>query len=221
MKTRIIIAEDHDFTRQGIVFGLKKHSDIELISEATNGQQAVDLCIKHSPDLILMDIGMPVLSGIEATREIKRFNKNIKVLMFTSHKDKEKVLYAFNSGADAYCTKSIKVDSLVNVIKCVIEGTVWIDPEIAGYVLGLLQKDNLVEVSRSNEANKNTVDYNLTIREKEILKLMSDGLSNKDISEKLVLSLYTVKNHVSNIIKKMAVDDRTQAAVIALKDNLL
>jgi len=221
MKIKILIAEDHDFTRQSLVYGFKKYKNVERIAEATNGQEAIDFAKKYSPDIILMDIGMPIIDGILATREIKAFNEKIKVLMFTSNKEKDKVLLAFKSGADAYCTKSIKIEALINVIESVVSGIVWIDSEIASCVLDILQMGELKMQEYPNTDIPQKVDYNLTTREKEILKLISEGMSNKDISEKLVLSLYTVKNHVSNVIRKLYVDDRTQAAVIALKDSII
>jgi DNA-binding NarL/FixJ family response regulator len=112
--------------------------------------------------------------------------------------------------------KNVKLGELVNIIKIVLDGGIWIDPSIAGYIIDVLHSKAAFEVKKESCS-----DFNLTAREKEILKLIADGLSNKDISEKLVLSLYTVKNHVSNIIQKLAVDDRTQAAIIALKENLI
>ena len=214
MKIKIILAEDHDFTRQGLYFGLKKRENIEIVAEADNGRQAVALTKEHKPDIVIMDIGMPVLSGIDAAKEIKKQDPKIKILMLTSHKSREKVLASFNSGADAYCVKDIKIEKLVSIIEEVVQGAVWIDPAIAEYILEILKTKNI-----ASEENK--VDFNLTKREKEILKLIAQGLNNKDISEKLVLSLYTVKNHVSSIIQKLSVEDRTQAAVVALRENLI
>ncbi|MFH0702171.1 MAG: response regulator transcription factor [bacterium] len=217
MNIKILLAEDHELTRQGIAYGLNKYENLEIIAEASNGQEAVELVKKYQPDLILMDIIMPVLNGINTTKKIKTINPDIKIIMLTSSSEKEKVLSAFSSGANAYCMKNIKLDNLVNIIKMVMDGGIWIDPGIAGYIIEILQsKQSLIEPKKGNSA-----DFNLSNREKEILKLIADGLSNKDISERLVLSLYTVKNHVSSIIQKLAVDDRTQAAIIALKENLI
>jgi len=217
MSIKILLAEDHELTRHGIAFGLKKYGNIEIVAEATNGQEAVEMVNKYKPDLVLMDIIMPVLNGINATKEIKAIKPDIKVIMLTSNNEKEKVLSAFNSGANAYCMKTIKLDDLVNIIKTVMDGAVWMDPSIAGYILEILQSRSIMY-----EAQKeNYIEFNLTNREKEILTLISDGLNNKDISEKLFLSLYTVKNHVSNIFQKLAVDDRTQAAIVAIKEKII
>ena len=215
MSIKILIAEDHDHTRQGIMYGLQKYENIKIVAAALNGQEAVEFVQKSNPDLILMDIMMPVLNGIKATQKIKEINSDIKIIMLTSYNEKEQVLAAFNSGANAYCMKNILLDDLVNVIKTVMDGSLWIDSSIAGYILEILQSKSNVDESQKENC------INLTTREKEILKLIANGLNNKDISEKLYLSLHTVKNHVRSIIHKLAVNDRTQAAIIALRENLI
>jgi DNA-binding NarL/FixJ family response regulator len=217
MTVKILLAEDHELTRQGIAYGLNKHEDIKIVAEASNGQEALELTQKYKPDLILMDIIMPILSGIKATQEIKKLYPDIKVVMLTSNSEKEKVLSAFNSGANAYCMKNIKLDDLITVIQTVINGAIWIDPLIAGYILDILQSNSTI----SNGQNGPSEEFNLTNREREILTLIAEGLSNKDIADKLFLSLYTVKNHVSNIIQKLAVEDRTQAAILAYKEHII
>jgi len=221
MVINVLIAEDHELTRDGIAYGLKKYKNLNIIGEVENGADAVRFCQKSQPDIILMDIVMPVMSGIDATKLIKRSNPDLKVLMLTSHSEKEKVLAAFGSGADAYCMKNIKLDELENIINNVVNGAVWIDPAIAGYVLETLQYKTGDDCEANKEKASNYSDFSLTNREKEILKHISDGLSNKDIADKLVISLYTVKNHVSKIIQKLAVDDRTQAAILALKERII
>jgi DNA-binding NarL/FixJ family response regulator len=217
MGIKILLAEDHELTRKGITYGLKAFDNIDIVWEVDNGKEAIVFSEKYKPDLILMDIAMPVLNGIDATKEIKSLNPNIKVIMLTSISEKESVLSAFNSGANAYCMKNIKIDDLVNIIKTVMDGALWIDPSIAGYILEILQSRSSIYESQKG----NNIDFNLTNREKEILKLISEGLCNKDIAEKLFISLHTVKNHVKSIIQKLAVDDRTQAAILALKENLI
>jgi len=217
MSIKILLAEDHELTRHGIAYGLKKYENIEIVAEATNGQEAVELTRKYKPDLILMDIIMPILNGINAAKEIKINNPDIKIIMLTSNNEKEKVLSAFNSGANAYCMKTIKLEDLISIIKTVMDGAIWMDPSIAGFILEILQSRSVMFETQK----ENYINFNLTNREKEILKLISDGLNNRDISEKLFLSLYTVKNHVSNIFQKLAVDDRTQAAIVAIKEKII
>lgn len=218
MKIKVLLAEDHELTRQGIKYGLEQFGNIEIVGEASNGLDAVKLAKDKNPDVVLMDIIMPVMNGVKATREIKSFNSEIKIIMLTSVNDKEKVLDSFHSKANAYCMKNIKIEDLISVIKYVLTGAIWIDPAIANFILEVMQ---LKDSSLEGIEGKPSVDFNLTNREKEILKLISDGKTNKDISEQLFLSLYTVKHHVSNIIQKLAVDDRTQAAIIAIKENIV
>ena len=216
MCIKILLVEDHELTRKGIAYSLKTFPDIEIIGDVDNGKKAVDFISSKKPDVILMDIAMPVMNGIDATKKINESYPDIKIIMLTSINEKQSVLSAFHSGANAYCMKDIKSEELINIIKAVMTGAVWIDPNIARYVLDILQTTG---IPAENKTPNNI--FNLTAREREILKLIAEGRSNKDIAEKLVLSLHTVKNHVKNIIQKLAVDDRTQAAILALKENLI
>lgn len=219
MDIKILIVEDHELTRERLVYALKKQPGVEVIGVAENGKSAIVATKKTQPDLILMDISMPVMSGIDAAKEIKQYDSNIKIIMFTSYSEKQNVLSAFNVGADAYCMKNIKVGELVSVINSVYEGAIWIDPCIASYMLEIFQSKALSD--QINKAEENSPLDGLTSREKDVLKLVAKGLNNKDIAKELVLSVYTVKFHVSNIIQKLAVEDRTQAAVLALKEDIL
>ena len=216
MSIKILLVEDHELTRKGIAYSLKTFPDIEIIGDVDNGKKAVDFISSKKPDVILMDIAMPVMNGIDATKKINESYPDIKIIMLTSINEKQSVLSAFHSGANAYCMKDIKSEELINIIKAVMTGAVWIVPNIARYVLDILQTTG---IPAENKTPNNIL--NLTAREREILKLIAEGRSNKDIAEKLVLSLHTVKNHVKNIIQKLAVDDRTQAAILALKENLI
>lgn len=215
MTLKILIAEDHENTRKSIVYGLKTFGEFDFVAEAENGLQVVEVAKKLRPDVVLMDIAMPVKNGIEATREIRKLFPDTKIIMLTSIGDKKHVIEAFSSGANAYCMKSIKISELLNVIKTVLDGAVWVDSEIAGYVL------EFIKVNQASTEDEFENNFSLTEREKEILALIASGLSNKDIADKLVLSLHTVKNHVRNIIQKLAVKDRTQAAILALKENII
>lgn len=215
MPLKILVVEDHENTRKSIVYGLKTFGDFSFISEAENGLQAIEMTKKNQPDLVLMDIIMPIKNGIEATKEIKKLYPDIKIIMLTSVHDRENVIEAFSSEINAYCMKSIKISELLNVIKMVLGGTVWIAPEIASYVL------DFIKIKRNSDKTETQDDFGLTEREKEILSLLAAGLSNKDIAEKLFLSLHTVKNHVKSIIQKLSVKDRTQAAILALKEKLI
>lgn len=222
--TKIILVEDHELTRKGIIYALKPYTDIKVAGEFEDGKEAVDF-IKSSPendipDVILMDIAMPVLNGIDAAKRIKNLYPDIKIIMLTSIDEKESVLNAFSAGANAYVMKNITIDKLVSIINMVLNGEIWIAPNIADYILDVLSK--LHTGNTEEDLNQKTgEEFNLTNREKEILALIAKGMSNKDIANKLIISLYTVKNHVKSIIQKLAVEDRTQAAILALTEKIV
>ncbi len=216
MSIKILIAEDHEHTRKGLVYGLKTFSSDFVISEAEHGLQALEYVKQNNVDVILMDVIMPVMNGIDATKNIIELKPEIKVIMLTSMTEKETVMSSFKSGACAYCSKSIKINELYDVIRTVLDGATWLDPAIAGYVLEILKTGTGL-----SDAPKNADKFNLTNREKEILTLIAEGKCNKTIADELVLSLHTVKNHVKSIIQKLSVVDRTQAAIRALKENII
>ncbi len=215
---KILLVEDYQHTRKTIAYGLKSRFEGVEIFESDNGLAALNF-IKdgNKADVVLMDISMPVMNGIDASKKIKEINPEIKIIMLTSFNEKEHVFSSFNSGANAYCLKNIKLDELVNVINSVMNGALWIDPSIAQYILQVFKSEFVVDTTKENIIQ----DFDLTAREKDILKLVALGKSNKDIAEDLVLSIHTVKNHLKNILHKMSVEDRTQAAILAIKENLV
>ena len=223
MSTKIILVEDHELTRKGIMYALKPYSDIKVIGEFEDGKQAVEFVKsatnENMPNVVLMDIAMPILNGIDAAKRIKNLNPDIKIIMLTSIDEKESVLRAFNSGANAYAMKNISIEKIVNIINMVLNGEVWIAPNIADYILDILSKTNTGSIDE--EIIETSNNFNLTNREKEILGLIAKGMSNKDIANKLIISLYTVKNHVKNIIQKLADEDRNQAAILALTEKII
>jgi DNA-binding NarL/FixJ family response regulator len=224
-KLKILLVEDHELTRKGIIYGLRKQERFEIAGEASDGKEAVEMFEALLPDIVLMDIALPVLNGIEATSQIKKINPQTKVIMLTSYGEEEKIFSAFKAGADAYCMKDIKLPRLNKIIEVVAEGGIWLDPKIAHLILKVLSYIPANIEDEKTRQKSNTLHANrkiqLTSREKEILTLISRGKNNKDIAEELSVSIYTVKNHVSNIISKLAVEDRTQAAIKALNENLL
>ncbi len=214
----ILIVEDYIHTRKTTAYGLKIKLPEVTISEAENGQAALNYIKSgHKPDIILMDISMPVMNGIDAALHIKNILPDVKVIMLTSFSEKKLVLSAFKSGANAYCLKNIKLDELVNVIHSVQNGAIWIDPSIAGFILEIIQSDAFSVQTQEHTA----YDFDLTAREKDILKLVAAGKSNKEIADELILSIHTVKNHLKNILQKLCVEDRTQAAILAIKEKLV
>jgi two-component system, NarL family, response regulator LiaR len=229
---RIVIVEDHELARYGLSMALSEKDGIEITGEAENGQEGVDLALKEKPDVILMDIGMPVMDGIAATQQIKAAWPESRVIMLTSIQNHEEVLASMAAGADAYCLKDIKIERLCQVIQMVLEGAIWLDPAIARMVMQTLPTGTEPLLSNHTDkpdaieqaaGKKSRARYNaeLTDRELEVLKLIVDGKSNKEIAKLLEVSAHTAKAHVGSIIQKLAVDDRTQVAVKALRDGLI
>jgi len=230
---RLLIVEDHELARYGLSMALSDRERIQVVGEAQNGQEGVELALTEKPDVVLMDIGMPVMDGITATRLIKQELPEVKVIILTSLNNPEEVLASLAAGADAYCMKDIKIDRLHQVLDMVLEGAIWLDPAIARLVMQSLPgegtKPEGEAASSSTDAvaeektahSKRRYNTELTEREYEVLKLIVGGKSNKEIAALLKVSSHTAKAHVANIIQKLAVDDRTQVAVKALKEGLV
>jgi DNA-binding NarL/FixJ family response regulator len=218
----VLLVEDHTMTRMGLSIVLEKAEGIELIGEAEDGVSGVEMAKNLSPDVILMDIGLPNIDGIEATRRIKEFNSGCRILIFTSRDSEDDVFASFKAGADGYIMKGSTPEQTTNAIKAVSDGTAWIDPAIARLVLSSIQKNDtkLAPTGEINyKAGRNT--YGLTEREMEVLALIVEGLSNPQIADKLFITRATAKAHVHSILQKLYVDDRTKAAVMAMKEGLV
>ena len=211
MKSNILIVEDHELTR----FGLKTTFDgvdyVETIFEADSAENALDIFNNNKIDIIIMDLGLPVMNGIEATKIIRSTNKDVKIIILTSHNDEKEVLNSLKAGANAYCSKEITPQRLIQVVQSVADGAAWFDPNIAHIVLKATVNSPAVDTENHSK------DYDLTTRESQILKLMTEGYSNMEIAQMLVISINTTKAHVANILQKLEVDDRLQAALKALK----
>ena len=235
-KIRLMLVEDHILTRIGLKVSLEKNSNLEIIAETGSGREAIEFAKEKKPDLVIMDIGLLELDGIEATKKIKEANPNIKVIMLTSHESEREILASLASGADGYCLKDTPPDQLIKAIESVNEGNAWLSSQVAEKVLrNFYGKDinqiKQVELARKSEdlqkksSIKSSFDYIPTIplseRELEVLKLIVDGKSNQEIAEKLFVTLATVKTHVRSILNKLSVDDRTQAAVKAMREGLV
>ena len=219
MQIKILLVEDQKLMRIGIKSLFCDFPELEIIAEATNGKEAIEKSKLLKPDIVLMDIGLPDISGIEATKQILEHNNNIHVIILTSHVSEEELTASLQAGASAYVIKDINTEFLMNVIKMVKEGAMWIDPHLTPFIrdknCGVLPSRQL---SRSVFKERHS---NLTQREYEVLKLVVDGQSNSQIAKTLTISEHTAKAHVCNIIQKLVVDDRTQAAVKALKEGLV
>jgi len=215
MKNNILIVEDHELTRFGLKTTFEGVEFIDNIYEASSAEMAFEILKSNEVSLIIMDVGLPGLNGIEASERIKRENKDIKIVMLTSHNDEKAVLNSLKAGANAYCSKEINLQRLVQVVHSVMDGASWFDPSISQVVLRAATSNAVnVKEPASNE-------YNLTGRERQILKLITEGLSNTEIAKELGVSINTTKAHVASILQKLVVDDRLQAALKALKEGIV
>ena len=216
----VLLVEDHELYRMGLSMILEKADGITLCAEAADGADGIKKARELNPDVILMDIGLPNIDGIEATGRIKDFNPDVKILIFTSRDSDNDVFEAFKAGADGYIMKGATPEQTISAIKSVYEGIGWIDPAIARLVFSNLQRPEKQIIS-TPEIKKSTNSYGLTERELDVLELMVEGLSNPQIADKLVITRATAKAHVHSILQKLCVSSRTQATVTAMKEGLV
>jgi DNA-binding NarL/FixJ family response regulator len=231
---KVVLIEDHDLTRVGLRTALQYQDGIRVVGEAGNATQGLQILESTQPDVAIVDIGLPDMDGIELTRKFREAQaqheeSQTKVLILTMHDSEDAVLAAFAAGADSYCMKDISVERLSEALKATHLGNSWIDPAIANVVLQQVRTDvGMGDHSRKIEISAIDPEYEklletspLTERELEILELIVAGCSNADIAEKLYITIGTVKTHVRNILNKLCADDRTQAAVRALRSGLV
>ena len=211
---RIVLCDDQEIVTEGMQVILGTVRDFEVIGVAHDGAEAVDLVAELNPDLVLMDLRMPIMNGIQATREIRQRYPAVKVLVLTTYDDDGWVFDAIRAGASGYLLKDTPRAHLIGAIRGTVAGDTYVDPQVAGKLFG--------QISQSGPAGvgETTIGKNLSERERAVLKLIANGSSNADIADVLHLSKGTVQNYVSNILAKLDVTDRTQAAVLALKHGL-
>jgi NarL family two-component system response regulator LiaR len=205
---KVLIVDDYPLVRQGIKTLLSVYDDIEVIGEAEDGQKAIQICEKTKPDIVLMDLVMPEVNGIEATRGILKNWPDVKVVTLTSFIDKKFIEDSIKAGAIGYVLKNISGEKLVETIRNADKGKSTLSSEASDFLISNMKKPSVT-------------DYKLTSQEKNVLACIVEGLSNKMIARKLVLSLSTVKFHVSNILNKMGVSNRAEATSVALKNKLI
>jgi two-component system, NarL family, response regulator LiaR len=233
----VVLIEDHHLTRMGIRTVLKQSGWINIVGEAANGLEGLQLLEMTQPDVAIVDIGLPGMNGIDLTQQYKAVpsepDLSRRVLMLTLQDQKESVLAAFGAGADSYCLKDdIKLDNLLEALRVTAQGYSWVDPTIAGIILQhnrqrqgrkpLAYSQNTVAIEALGaDHNQLLESYPLTERELEVLELIVNGNSNDQIAQQLYITVGTVKTHVRNILNKLCADDRTQAAVLALRAGLI
>lgn len=210
MTIKIVLVDDHHVVRKGLALLLNSHPEMNVIGEGTNGKDAIELAKKLTPDIIVMDLLMPIMDGIEATKQITEITPEVKVMILTSMSDQDHAIPALNAGASGYLVKESDPDELILAIKKAVNGETYIHSKITAELMTALQTNR--------NSKQNTLDT-LTHREKEVLKEITKGKSNKEIASSLYITEKTVKTHVSNILSKLNLQDRTQAALYAIRND--
>ncbi|WP_183600802.1 response regulator [Paenibacillus phyllosphaerae] len=226
-KIKILIADDHQLFREGLKRILNMEDDLEVIGECNDGIQVLEFCNQQKPEVVLMDINMPIENGVVATERLRDIFPDVKVIILSIHDDESYVFETLRKGATGYLLKDMEAEVLINAIRSVVSGHAYIHPKVTGKLINQLRRmtylDEIGSVSgaaATREAGVKFIaseDNPLTRREAEVLRLMAEGKSNKMIGEFLFISEKTVKNHVSSILQKMEVDDRTQAVINSIK----
>jgi DNA-binding NarL/FixJ family response regulator len=209
---KILLCDDQAVIRDGLEMLLNLEKDFQVVGAAQDGAEAVELAAQKQPDLILMDLKMPIMNGIEATREIHTKFPNIKILVLTTYDDDEWVFDAIRAGASGYLLKDTPRQKIIEAIRGTVEGKSFVDPAVAGKLLN--------QVASKQTQPQSILTDKLTERELDVLRLIAKGINNSEIANQLHLSEGTVRNHVSAILEKLGVSDRTQAAVIAIQHGL-
>jgi NarL family two-component system response regulator LiaR len=207
---KVVFVDDHEMVRIGVSSYLSAQPDIEVVGEADDGKKGVELALQLRPDIILMDLVMKEMDGIEATREIIEQWPEAKIIIVTSFLDDEKVYPALEAGATSYMLKTSKAGEIANAVRATYHGQSVLEPEVTGKMM-----------VKMRQKNTHLPHEELTSRELEILLLMAEGKANQDIADELFIALKTVKTHVSNILSKLQVQDRTQAVIYAFKHSLI
>ncbi|MGD2156056.1 MAG: response regulator transcription factor [Anaerolineales bacterium] len=207
---RVLLADDHILFREGLGGIIDSQPDMEVIGEASDGLEAIVKAAKLIPDLILMDIQMPGCDGVEATRKIKNTLPNVTIVMLTVQNDEEKLFQAIKYGAQGYILKNIRSKDMLKMLRGALSGEAAITPDLAGHVL-----EEFRRVSRKIPPELDEESVSLTTREKDVLSLVAAGRTDKEIAENLTISIHTVKSHMRNILAKLHVENRRQAAQLA------
>ncbi|HFK1545626.1 response regulator [Bacillus albus] len=215
MKIKVLLVDDHTVVLKGLAFFLSTQKDLELVGEASNGKEALVKVGETNPDVVLMDLYMPEMDGVEATGCIKKEYPDVKVIVLTSFSDQAHVLPALRAGASGYILKDVEPDQLVEAIRSAYKGNIQLHPDIANALLSQTLPVEEKEEELSIQVNV------LTARENEVLQLLAKGMSNKEIASVLVITEKTVKAHVSSILSKLNLSDRTQAALYAVKNGIV
>ncbi len=215
----IIIVEDFKLTRVGLRCALNANPDLNVVAECEDAIDGIEQIKRLNPDVVLMDLGLPTMNGIEAMVKIREFSSETKIIALTSHDREEEVVAALSSGANAYCLKDIDPSKLADVIRDVSQGVCWIDSMVANLALKSIPKVENAGLLNNQVSDQTRIP--LTEREFEVLRHLVAGKSNTEIAKELIVSVHTAKAHVCSILQKMCVNDRVQAAVKAVKEGMV
>ncbi|MBQ3311277.1 response regulator transcription factor [bacterium] len=218
-KIKIMLVEDQKLMRMAIKSLFDGQHDMEIVKETASGKEAIESAKLLNPDVVLMDIGLPDINGIEVTKKLLEINKDIKVIMLTSHLTEQEVFDSLKAGVSAYIMKDFDTENFIVIVRTIHQGAMWLDSKVVPLIRD--KNSNTIPSKQVTRAAFREKHANLTQREYEVLKLIVDGKSNNEIAKVLTISEHTAKAHVCNIIQKLVVDDRTQAAVKALKEGLV
>ncbi|WP_338788278.1 response regulator transcription factor [Metabacillus sp. FJAT-53654] len=222
MKTKIVIIDDHQLFREGVKRILDFEPSFEVVAEGDDGEEALAIVEAHKPDVVIMDINMPKVNGVEATKQLIEANADTKVIILSIHDDENYVTHALKTGARGYLLKEMDADTLIEAVKVVADGGSYLHPKVTHNLVNefrrLATSSGQAHPTQHLQPEIRRPLHILTRRECEVLQMLADGKSNRGIGEALFISEKTVKNHVSNILQKMSVNDRTQAVVVAIKN---
>lgn len=218
-EVRVVIVEDYKLTRIGLRSTLNEFENVTVIGEAEDAVSGLEIIQREKPDVVLMDLGLPGMNGLEATMKVKEVSPDTNVVILTSHERGEEVVDALGAGACSYCLKDIDPNVLSQVITSAAKGACWIDATVAKVALNLFPKPE--NISNLPKMDVTDARAQLTDRELEVLRHLVQGKSNTEIAKELIVSVHTAKAHVCSILQKLCVDDRVQAAVKAIKENII
>lgn len=213
---RILLVEDDELFRLGLSMRLSKESGLEVVAEAVDGETAIELTNQHLPDVVLLDVGLPGVGGVEACRQIKEQHPEIPILVLTSHSQKQLIERLITAGASGYCLKGIEAEHLILALRSVTAGASWWDQTVTAEIRAAMTGNPPIQIKTTGESPNP-----LTQREQEILAQIAAGKSNQEIAEQLYIATGTVRVHVHAILQKLEVRDRTQAAVLAIQKGLV
>lgn len=216
---KLMLVEDHKLIRVGVRTLFEESQGFEVVAEAETGKDAVNKALQYNPDIIMLDIMLPDMSGLKVIKAIQDEDINSKIIILSSDNNIEDILKALSLGVYAYIIKDVNTDILTYIVKTVNDGAIWLDPKIVPLLRE--KSDKIIPQKKTSRAMFRNSHSNLTQREYEVLKLVVDGKSNQEIANELYISEHTAKAHVCNIIQKLLVDDRTQAAVKAIKEGIV